>query len=91
MRRSVPIALFFLCLAPAAAAAQARAAFPENGPFTEPPQLLNRDEVAQLAKASYPEQVKAEGAEPKCGSAGVRECGSAGVRECGSAGVRVIR
>jgi len=60
MRRSVPIALF-LCLAPAAAAAQTRAAFPGNGPFTEPPQLLNRDEVAQLAKASYPEQVKAEG------------------------------
>jgi TonB family protein len=60
MRRST-LSLLLLCLAPAAAAAQARATLPENGPFTEPPQLLNRDEVAQLARAGYPEQVKAEG------------------------------
>ena len=52
---------FLLCLVPAAAGAQVRAAFPENGPFTQPPELLNREAVARLAKASYPERVKAEG------------------------------
>lgn len=53
----IPFALL-LCLFPLRAAAQS---FPENGPFTQPPELLNRDEVAALAKASYPEEVKAEG------------------------------
>jgi TonB family protein len=60
MRRYALSALL-LCLAPAAAGAQTRTTYPENGHFTEPPQLLNRDEVAALAKASYPEAVKAEG------------------------------
>lgn len=59
--RQFTLSILLLCLAPAAAGAQARVTLPENGPFTEPPQLLNRDEVVQLAKASYPEQVKAEG------------------------------
>jgi len=36
-------------------------ALPNNGPFTQPPQLLNRDEVQRLAETSYPAELKAQG------------------------------
>jgi TonB family protein len=53
--------LLALALAPAVAAAQAHTTYPENGPFTAPPELLNRDEAAALAKASYPDELKRAG------------------------------
>ncbi|HEX8243982.1 MAG TPA: TonB family protein [Longimicrobium sp.] len=42
-------------------AAQQQPALPNNGPFTQPPELLNRDEVFQLAQASYPAEMKQAG------------------------------
>ena len=51
-------------LAAAAVAAPLAAqqpSLPNNGPFTQPPQLLNRGEVQRLAQTSYPAELKAQG------------------------------
>jgi len=48
---------------PAAAGAQApgRSSLPMNGPYTQPPALLNQAEVTALALSSYPQQLKEMG------------------------------
>lgn len=48
-------------LAAAAPLAAQQAALPNNGPFTQPPELLNRDEVFRLAEAGYPAEMKEVG------------------------------
>jgi TonB family protein len=61
MTRRATLLILALALSPAFAAAQTRTTFPENGPFTAPPELLNRDEAAALAKASYPDELERAG------------------------------
>jgi TonB family protein len=52
-----------LVLTPALAPAQARdtSGYPMNGPFTSPPELINRDQLARLARERFPERVRSEG------------------------------
>jgi protein TonB len=63
IRRSNPVKTLALLAALAAASplAAQRDALPNNGPFTRPPELLNRDEVMQLAQTSYPAELKSVG------------------------------
>ncbi len=58
--RGAPLFAALLAL-PLAAQAQARSSLPMNGPYTEPPQLLNQPEVTALALSSYPRQLKEMG------------------------------
>ncbi|HEX9935532.1 MAG TPA: energy transducer TonB [Longimicrobium sp.] len=53
-----PLLVAVLICIPSAAAAQGRTPLPQNGAYTEPPQLLNQAEVTALALSSYPQQLK---------------------------------